>query len=138
MTVPWNFLSIFYWTQKIADNLPWIEVSKKIFWRKYEFEYNAPLIKIQNCHLYSDIDECNSGIGFSNCHLNANCINLPGTFDCSCFGGFFGDGFLSGTGCVDINECITGASNCHSTVSYFITEFQNISQRYSKNILQFQ
>jgi len=43
----------------------------------------------KNC---SDIDECAEGI--SNCHVNATCTNLPGTFGCKCNKGFSGDGLL--------------------------------------------
>lgn len=44
-----------------------------------------------------DIDECvNNG-----CHSDANCINTPGSFQCSCKTGFRGNGML----CFDINEC---------------------------------
>nr|KJB29139.1 hypothetical protein B456_005G086200 [Gossypium raimondii] len=41
-----------------------------------------------------DINECET---MSSC--NGTCINLPGTFNCSCPGGYEGDGWKNGTGC---------------------------------------
>ena len=38
-----------------------------------------------------DIDECAPG-GTANCHLNANCVNNKGSFDCFCKVGYLGDG----------------------------------------------
>ena len=37
-----------------------------------------------------DIDECKLGI--AQCHHNATCVNLPGSFNCICNRGFTGDG----------------------------------------------
>ena len=37
-----------------------------------------------------DIDECSSGT--HDCHENANCTNIPGSFNCSCNKGLIGDG----------------------------------------------
>ena len=41
------------------------------------------------CH--SDIDECKSD-GLNNCHKSAQCINTEGSFACSCYLGYIGDG----------------------------------------------
>ena len=40
----------------------------------------------------SDIDECE--IGKHNCHVNANCFDTPGSYECQCKEGFFGDGII--------------------------------------------
>ena len=37
-----------------------------------------------------DIDECR--LGLHKCHVNASCVNLPGSYDCQCNSGFKGDG----------------------------------------------
>ena len=37
-----------------------------------------------------DVDECELDI--DNCHVNANCIDVIGSFDCTCNSGFEGDG----------------------------------------------
>lgn len=39
---------------------------------------------------YADIDECQSG-SFS-CHAQAECVNVPGSYDCNCLPGYTGDG----------------------------------------------
>ena len=38
----------------------------------------------------ADIDECS---GNNSCHVNANCTNKPGGYDCKCKNGYIGDGF---------------------------------------------
>ena len=40
--------------------------------------------------LFSDTDECSSEI--DECHLNATCTDLDGSYECTCFEGFLGDG----------------------------------------------
>ena len=37
-----------------------------------------------------DIDECETGQ--HNCHINANCSDTSGSYECHCKEGFFGDG----------------------------------------------
>ena len=54
-----------------------------------------------------DIDECARNT--DNCHQNAECKNLPGSFSCTCNSGYRGDGVT----CADENECSTGNHNCH-------------------------
>ncbi|TKR60669.1 hypothetical protein L596_027881 [Steinernema carpocapsae] len=39
-----------------------------------------------------DLDEC--ARGDHNCDRNAECRNLPGTFECACRDGFYGDGYF--------------------------------------------
>ena len=48
----------------------------------YEKPINILLVKC------SDNNECK----LAPCHPNASCINFPGSFQCSCFVGFSGDG----------------------------------------------
>jgi EGF domain/Calcium-binding EGF domain len=44
------------------------------------------------------------------CDAKATCTSLPGgSFSCACQAGYTGDGFT----CTDIDECATGADNCH-------------------------
>ena len=38
-----------------------------------------------------DIDECSASEQL--CNLNADCVNIHGSFYCSCFSGFTGNGF---------------------------------------------
>ena len=39
-----------------------------------------------------DINEC--GNGYNDCHLNATCTNVPGSYHCQCKKGFVGSGKL--------------------------------------------
>ena len=62
-----------------------------------------------------DSDEC--ALGEHNCAESAECINglAPGDApSCECRAGYFGNGFTlisGGTGCTDINECVSDESN---------------------------
>ena len=40
----------------------------------------------------TDENECETG--GHNCNFNAECINLPGSFDCNCTTGYSGDGVI--------------------------------------------
>jgi len=55
-----------------------------------------------------DVDECNASVPV--CDINAECINIIGSFICACKTGFSGDGFS----CSDIDECASGANGCIS------------------------
>ena len=39
--------------------------------------------------MYLDINECLTGTA---CHINADCTNTDGSFECACRPGFVGDG----------------------------------------------
>ena len=43
-----------------------------------------------------DVDECRRGL--DNCHPNADCFDVPGSFNCSCKPGYTGDGVMNCTG----------------------------------------
>ena len=47
----------------------------------------------------ADTDEC--ALGLHNCDDNASCINLYGSYECSCDNGFTGNG----ENCFDVDEC---------------------------------
>ena len=47
---------------------------------------------LNNLNLKSDIDECD--IGRHTCHINANCSDTPGSYECHCKDGFFGNGTI--------------------------------------------
>ena len=70
-----------------------------------------------------DVNECLSGA--HDCHSNAFCNNLAGTFDCYCMTGYEGNG----TSCTDVDECLMTSSlpnNCSSAASC-----QNLDGTYS-------
>ena len=46
--------------------------------------------RIINSDLSSDIDECASGS--NQCARNADCLNTPASYSCSCHNGYRGDG----------------------------------------------
>ena len=46
-------------------------------------------------------------MGIHNCHEFAMCINVPGSFECECGPGYFGDGYNCGTLCYCC-DCIVG------------------------------
>ncbi|MET0387285.1 MAG: hypothetical protein ABW321_15055 [Polyangiales bacterium] len=61
-----------------------------------------------------DIDECD--IGSDSCDERTNCLNLPGSFECSdCPTGFSGNG-KDADGCLDIDECALDLAGCSEDV----------------------
>ena len=42
------------------------------------------------CLLFLDIDECQT----NPCHVNANCTDVEGSYECQCKTGFSGDGVI--------------------------------------------
>ena len=56
--------------------------------------------------IYNDIDECDDP---NTCHANADCVNIPGSFNYTCFDGFIGDGINA---CDDVNECDADVPVC--------------------------
>ena len=58
---------------------------------------------------YEDIDECSNGT--HDCHENANCTNIPGSFNCSCKKGHFRNGSLCSGTKKKIFNIYPGASN---------------------------
>ena len=53
-----------------------------------------------------DIDECIKKT--DNCSNDALCRNTEGSYECQCFEGYDGDGFV----CEDIDECARGIDDC--------------------------
>ncbi|XP_071804887.1 uncharacterized protein [Asterias amurensis] len=56
----------------------------------------------------TDIDECIDQP--SGCHVNADCTNTDGSFQCTCKTGYAGDGLAT---CTAVNECADGSHGCH-------------------------
>uniref|UniRef100_A0A8D0L9R6 Fibrillin 2 n=1 Tax=Sphenodon punctatus TaxID=8508 RepID=A0A8D0L9R6_SPHPU len=54
----------------------------------------------------SDVDECE--LGAHNCDMHALCVNVPGSFKCSCKEGWIGNGIK----CIDLDECSNGTHQC--------------------------
>ncbi|XP_064488936.1 protein kinase C-binding protein NELL2-like isoform X2 [Ornithodoros turicata] len=68
-----------------------------------------------------DVDECKGKL--HHCHINSNCVNMPGWYYCECHPGYRSnkdDDF--GASCEDIDECSLGTHTCHSTASCINTE----------------
>jgi len=57
--------------------------------------FNTPL---------TDVNEC--GLDTDNCHVNATCADVIGSFECTCNSGFEGDG----VNCASMNCMITCCS----------------------------
>ncbi|NTX16042.1 hypothetical protein HUA76_35255 [Myxococcus sp. CA056] len=59
----------------------------------------------------TDVNECTNGT--SQCSTNATCTNTPGSYTCTCKGGYTGNGRT----CNDINECTNGTSQCSANAT---------------------
>ncbi len=56
---------------------------------------------------FLDVDECTEDT--DDCHSNASCTNVPGSFNCTCYSGFRGDGVENCTGKLE-EHCSNGNS----------------------------
>lgn len=65
-------------------------------------QVDKPLASVTD--VSSDINECAD----KPCHWMAHCTNTFGSYSCSCFPGFAGDG----VNCADIDECELGKAAC--------------------------
>ncbi|CAH3183413.1 unnamed protein product [Porites lobata] len=59
----------------------------------------------------TDLDECKDKT--HQCDVNANCTNMPGTYNCTCRPGYQGNGSI----CKDIDECEKGSHDCHKNAN---------------------
>ncbi len=50
------------------------------------------MLYLNFCCLFVDIDECSLSV--DNCHPNATCSNIDGSFLCTCDSGFTGNGIV--------------------------------------------
>ena len=65
-------------------------------------------------HFQIDKNECETNNG--GCDINANCINIPGSFNCTCNVGYSGNGF-----------------DCNGTRSFFIPKKKKLKKNKSKS-----
>lgn len=57
--------------------------------RSHVLEINPKFIK-KTAIFFTDIEECQTET--DNCHVDANCTNTNGSFNCTCLAGYSGDG----------------------------------------------
>ena len=71
------------------------------------------LAKIYFCQILwpslLDIDECTTGL--NNCDGNATCTNTSGSYFCTCFEGYTGDGFDCERKILQISQIIVDVFN---------------------------
>ncbi|XP_028395825.1 fibrillin-2-like isoform X3 [Dendronephthya gigantea] len=80
------------------------------FFAEFNDPFNAQITVVETTVTIiddDDFDECSAGS--HNCHHNAYCENIDGSFNCTCKSGYSGNG----TDCQDIDECSAGSHNCH-------------------------
>ena len=65
-------------------------------------------IWIPICQLQTDIDECANVSLHPLCQTKSICVNLIGSYSCTCIDGYEGDPF---TGCTDTDECLLDSTN---------------------------
>ena len=58
----------------------------------------------------TNIDECTDETDVL-CHVNADCSDDSPGYTCTCSTGYTGDGLAAGSGCTDINECLSPVDN---------------------------
>ena len=56
----------------------------------------------------TDINECSTE---GTCDENADCLDTPGSYECTCSSGYSGDGHM----CLDIDECLTDPCDENAT-----------------------
>lgn len=81
---------------------------------------------------YSDINECSS-FNSNNCSVNAQCTNTAGSYNCSCQGGFTGDGLS----CFGKQQFINETIICFSRPHYPLSQYVEDNLRYFMNYLPF-
>ena len=64
-------------------------------------------------NIFLDIDECS--LKEHDCHLNATCHNIPGSYECSCNKRFEGDGKMCDL--ILIDECSKEIHDCHENAT---------------------
>jgi len=81
-----------------------------------------PGLELDETDVCVDIDEC--AVGTDNCVEPAECVNVPGSFNCECPEGYgyvsdgdggcvCPDGFIdNGEVCADVDECLDQTDNC--------------------------
>ena len=68
-------------------------------------QYSLLLLYYQQFYTHSDINECLEGT--HNCHANADCTDLTGSYSCACKVGYSGNGFIC-TGLYLTNDKLKG------------------------------
>jgi len=79
-----------------------------------------PEFKGQKCT--EDVNECTSAT--HKCHANADCVNIHGSYNCTCKAGYTGDGH----NCTDINECAAPVNPCDAVAN---SECKNTNGSYN-------
>ena len=89
--VCWDQESLLPWQHDITTSSFYSDQ----FLREFaSFQISFPKLKVYiyrwSCLFVPDVDECTASEQL--CDFNANCINTHGSYYCSCFSGFSGDG----------------------------------------------
>ena len=96
------------WTHQVAMTVPVLTVSWEMVQLVKVCENRQSIYRMKrfNKVFLTDVNECNQ-VGA--CDENAECVNIPGSFECTCRDGYFGDGI----------DC-TGWSHKHSAIALVI------------------
>ena len=85
----------------------------KLVWDTYNVNSGYGCITV----ISVDIDECSNG---TVCDENADCLDTPGSYECTCSSGYSGDGHT----CLDIDECLSDPcvenANCTNNNGSFL------------------